>query len=56
MKSSTANDNDILNHSLCHSLFFGETQAYCYFNYFDKNYHYDDGNLQEYFQAKMSIM
>jgi hypothetical protein len=54
MKNYTANYNDILNVSLCHSLFFGETQAYYYFNYFDKNYHYDDGNLQEYFQAKMS--
>jgi hypothetical protein len=53
MKNFTATNNDILNVSLCHSLFFGEVKVCEYFDYFiDNNDNFD--NLQNYIKSKIN--
>lgn len=56
MKNFTAINNDILNVSLCHSLYFGEVKACEYFNYFiDNNVNDNYDNLQNYIKNKINF-
>jgi hypothetical protein len=56
MKNFIASDNDVLNVSLCHFLFFAERDAYNYFNFFiNKNdSSYNNCNLENYIQEKIN--
>lgn len=55
MKNFTATNNDILNVSLCHSLFFGEVKVCEYFDYFiDNNGNDNFDNLQNYIKSKIN--
>jgi len=55
MKNFTATNNDILNVSLCHSLFFGEVKVCEYFDYFiDNNGDDNFDNLQNYIKSKIN--
>jgi hypothetical protein len=54
MKNFISNNNDILNVSLCHPLYFNENYAYNYFNYFDeKNFKDNYYNLEKYIKEKI---
>jgi len=56
MKNFTATNNDILNVSLCHPLFFGEVNKVCeYFDYFVHDNGNDNfENLQNYIKSKVN--
>lgn len=54
LKTLNADNNDILNVSLCHSLFFGENQSLEYFNYIkDNNINQDNSQLLNYIRTKI---
>lgn len=54
LKTLNADNNDIFNVSLCHSLFFGENQSLEYFNYIkDNNINQDNLQLLNYIRTKI---
>lgn len=54
LKKLNADNNDIFNVSLCHSLFFGENQSLEYFNYIkDNNINQDNSQLLNYIRTKI---
>lgn len=54
LKTLNADNNDIFNVSLCHSLFFGENQSLEYFNYIkDNNINQDNSQLLNYIRTKI---
>ncbi len=55
LKNRIGDNNDVLNVSLCHSLFFGKTDAWKYFDYFKENDLIEDNSqLNCYIQRKIS--
>jgi hypothetical protein len=55
MKNFCATSNDILNVSLCHSIFFGKVKVCKYFDYFiDNNGNDNFDNLQNYIKSKIN--